>query len=163
MRIHYQPIGIIHSPFKKMPGTPIQSTFSKDGEGTVELFPQFKQGLKDLKGFSHIILIYHFHQSKGYDLLCRPFLDEVKRGLFATRAPRRPNPIGLSIVRLKNIRGTTLRVASLDVLDETPLIDIKPYIPEFDALTSPQVGWFKKALKKKKHNILADNRFSDKE
>jgi len=146
-----------------MPGTPIQSTFSKDGEGTVELFPQFKQGLKDLKGFSHIILIYHFHQSKGYDLLCRPFLDEVKRGLFATRAPRRPNPIGLSIVRLKNIRGTTLRVASLDVLDETPLIDIKPYIPEFDALTSPQVGWFKKALKKKKHNILADNRFSDKE
>jgi tRNA-Thr(GGU) m(6)t(6)A37 methyltransferase TsaA len=146
-----------------MPGTPIQSTFSKDGEGTVELFPQFKQGLKDLKGFSHIILIYHFHQSKGYDLLCRPFLDEVKRGLFATRAPRRPNPIGLSIVRLKNIRGTTLRVASLDVLDETPLIDIKPYIPEFDALTSPQVGWFKKALKKKKHNILADNRFADKE
>ncbi len=131
-----------------MPGTPIQSAFSKDGEGTVELFPQFKEGLKDLKWFSHIILLYHFHKSKGYDLLCRPFLDEVKRGLFATRAPRRPNPIGLSIVRLKNIRGTTLRVASLDVLDETPLIDIKPYIPEFDAFTSPQVGWFDKGIAK---------------
>ena len=163
MRIHYQPIGIIHSPFKKMPGTPIQSAFSKDGEGTVELFPQFKHGLKDLKGFSHIILMYHFHKSKGYDLLCRPFLDEVKRGLFATRAPRRPNPIGLSIVRLKKIRGTTLSVASLDVLDETPLIDIKPYIPQFDALTSPQVGWFEKALEKKQHRTRADNRFTEEE
>jgi tRNA-Thr(GGU) m(6)t(6)A37 methyltransferase TsaA len=163
MRIHYQPIGIIHSPFKKVPGTPIQSTFSKDGEGTVELLPQFKQGLKDLKGFSHIILIYHLHKSRGYDLLCRPFLDEVKRGVFATRAPRRPNPIGLSIVRLKKIRNTTLSVAALDVLDKTPLIDIKPYIPQFDALTSPQVGWFEKALKKKKHRTRADNRFADKE
>ena len=163
MRIHYQPIGIIHSPFQKMPGTPIQSAFSKDGEGTVELFPQFKQGLKDLKGFSHIILLYHFHKSKGYDLLCRPFLDEVKRGLFATRSPRRPNPIGFSIVRLKNIRGTTLYVASLDVLDETPLLDIKPYISQFDSRTSPQVGWFEKALSKKKYRTRADDRFADKE
>jgi len=146
-----------------MPGTPIQSAFSKDGEGTVKLFPQFKQGLKDLKGFSHIILIYHFHKSKGYDLLCRPFLDEVERGLFATRAPRRPNPIGLSIVRLEKISGTTLSVASLDVLDETPLIDIKPYIPQFDSLTSPQVGWFEKALRKKKHRVRADDRFADHE
>ena len=146
-----------------MPGTPIQSTFSKDGKGTVELFPQFKHGLKDLKGFSHIILLYHFHKSKGYDLLCRPFLDEVERGLFATRAPRRPNPIGLSIVRLEKISGTTLSVASLDVLDETPLIDIKPYIPQFDSLTSSQVGWFEKALRKKKHLVRADDRFSDKE
>lgn len=163
MRIHYHPIGIIHSPFKKMPGTPIQSAFSKDGEGTVELFPQFTEGLKDLKGFSHIILIYHFHKSKGYDLLCRPFLDEVKRGLFPTRAPRRPNPIGLSIVRLRKIRGTTLSVDSLDVLDETPLIDIKPYIPQFDALTSSQVGWFEKALQKNMHLTRADDRFADKE
>ena len=146
-----------------MPGTPIQSAFSKDGEGTVELFPQFMHGLKDLKGFSHIILLYHFHQSKGYDLLCRPFLDEVEKGLFATRAPRRPNPIGMSIVRLEKINGTTLSVASLDVLDKTPLLDIKPYIPQFDSLTSPQVGWFEKALRKKKHRVTADDRFADKE
>ena len=114
------PIGIIHSPYKQMIGTPIQTAFSDDGEGTVEIFPKYKKGLKDLEGFSHIILIYHFHQSEGYSLSCRPFLDDVERGLFATRAPRRPNPIGLSIVRLKEIKDNILSVSSLDVLDETP-------------------------------------------
>lgn len=163
MIIHYHPIGIIRSPFKQMTGTPIQSALSKDGEGTVELFPQFKDGLKDLKGFSHIFLMYHFHKARGYDLLCRPFLDETKRGLFATRAPRRPNPIGFSLVRLKKIRGTTLSVSSLDVLDETPLIDIKPYIPQFDVLKPLKVGWYAKALSKRKRSAVADNRFADKE
>jgi tRNA-Thr(GGU) m(6)t(6)A37 methyltransferase TsaA len=162
MRIQYKPIGIIHSPFKQPEGTPIQAAFTKNGEGTVELFPQFKQGLKDLEGFSHIILIYHFHKSKGYDLACRPFLDKVKRGLFATRAPSRPNPIGLSIVRLQGINDGILSVSSLDVIDGTPLIDIKPYIPQFDSLKTVKVGWFEKAFRKKHPTIIADNRFVEK-
>ncbi len=160
-KIVFNPIGIIHSSFKQVERIPIQSAFSKDGEGVIEIFHQFKQGLKDLKGFSHIILLYHFHKSKGYSLLCRPFLDDVKRGLFATRAPRRPNSIGLSVVRLKKIRGNILRVASLDILDGTPLIDIKPYIPKFDAPKSTKVGWFEKAFRKKQHIHTADNRFAE--
>ena len=160
-RIYYTPIGIIHSSFKQLAGMPIQTAFSKNGEGTVELFPQFKQGLKDLEGFSHIMLIYHFHKSKGYDLLCRPFLDSVKRGLFATRAPSRPNPIGLSIVRLHEINDGVLSVSSLDVIDGTPLIDIKPHIPKFDSPKAVTVGWFEKAFRKKKPAIIADNRFAD--
>ena len=158
-RIYYTPIGIIHSSFKQLAGMPIQTAYSKNGKGTVELFPQFKQGLKDLEGFSHIMLIYHFHKSKGYDLLCRPFLDSVKRGLFATRAPNRPNPIGLSIVRLHEINDGTLSVSSLDVIDGTPLIDIKPYIPQFDSPKAVTVGWFEKAFRKKHPTIISDNRF----
>ena len=161
-KITLNPIGIIHSPFKEIVGTPIQSVFSKDGEGTVEIFPEFKQGLKDLDGFSHIILIYHFHKLKGYRLICRPFLDDVQRGVFAIRTPRRPNPVGFSIVRLKKIRDTIISVSSLDILDGTPLIDIKPYIPQFDAPKASKLGWFKKAFKKKKSAILADDRFIDK-
>lgn len=159
-KIQFNPIGIIHTPFKQIIGTPIQTAFSEGVEGTIEIFPKFKKGLKDLEGFSHIILIYHFHRSKGYCLLCRPFLDDVGRGLFATRAPRRPNPIGLSIVRLDQIKDTILSVSSLDILDGTPLIDIKPYIPQFDAPKASKLGWFKKAFKEMK-NAIADDRFID--
>ena len=160
-KITLNPIGIIHSPFKEIVGTPIQSVFSKEGEGTIEIFPEFTQGLKDLDGFSHIILIYHFHKSKGYQLLCRPFLDDVQRGVFAIRTPRRPNPVGFSIVRLREIRGTIINVSSLDILDETPLIDIKPYIPQFDAPKASKLGWFKKAFKKKKNTVVSDDYFAD--
>jgi len=156
-----KPIGIIRSPFKKLVGMPIQAAFSKQGHGTVELLPEFKEGLQDLEGFSHIMLIYQFHKSKGYRLLCRPFLDEVQRGVFATRAPARPNPIGISIVKVKKIRGNKIEVAWLDVLDGTPLLDIKPYVPRFDAPEPERVGWFKKALGKKKARLKADNRFAD--
>ena len=159
--IQYNPIGIIYSPFKQVVATPIQAVFSKEGRGTIELFPQFVEGLKDLRGFSHIILIYHFHKSKGYSLLCRPFLDNVKRGVFATRAPKRPNPIGLSIVKLERIRGAVLTVSSLDVVDGTPLIDIKPYITQFDSPQTQSLGWFEKALRKKKIRVTADGRFSN--
>jgi len=158
--IQLNPIGIIHSPFTQIVGTPIQSTYSKNGEGTVEIFPEFKQGLKDLEGFSHIYLIYYFHKSKGYCLTCRPFLDNVERGLFAIRAPRRPNPIGLSIVKLKEIRDNIISVSSLDILDGTPLIDIKPYIPHFDAPKTTKVGWFKEVSEKNKGTIISDNRFT---
>jgi tRNA-Thr(GGU) m(6)t(6)A37 methyltransferase TsaA len=159
--LRIKPIGIIRSPFKKLVGMPIQAAFSKKGHGTVELLPEFRQGLQDLEGFSHIMLIYQFHKSKGYRLLCRPFLDEVQRGVFATRAPARPNPIGISIVKVKKIRGNKIEVASLDVLDGTPLLDIKPYVPRFDAPDPQRVGWVEKALGKKKARLKADNRYAD--
>ena len=160
--VRLKPIGMIRSPFKKVEGIPIQTVFSKKGNGIVELLPEFKEGLQDLEGFSHIMLIYQFHKSKGYRLLCRPFLDETQRGVFATRAPARPNPIGISIVHVKRIRGNKIEVASLDVLDGTPLLDIKPYIPRFDAPLTKRVGWFGKALRKKKPRLMADDRFVDK-
>jgi len=159
--LRLKPIGVIRSPFKKIEGMPIQTAFSKTGHGTVELLPEFTEGLQDLEGFSHIMLIYQFHKSKGYRLLCRPFLDEEQRGIFATRAPARPNPIGISIVKVKKIRGNKIEVTSLDVLDGTPLLDIKPYIPRFDAPDPKRVGWFEKALGKKKPRLIADNRFAD--
>jgi len=159
-KIQLKPIGIIHSPFKKIVGIPIQTVFSDKGNGTVELLPEYKEGLKDLEGFSHIILIYYFHRSKGYRLICRPFLDRVERGVFATRAPARPNPIGLSIVRVKKIRGNMIKVASLDILDGTPLIDIKPYIPQFDAPRVLKGGWLEKAYKNKEGMTKSDGRFT---
>jgi tRNA-Thr(GGU) m(6)t(6)A37 methyltransferase TsaA len=159
--LRLKPIGIIRSPFKKTVGMPIQTVFSTKGNGTVELLPEFKEGLRDLQAFSHIMLIYQFHKSKGYRLVCRPFLDEVKRGVFATRAPARPNPIGISIVKIKGICGNKIEVASLDILDGTPLLDIKPYIPRIDAFRTKRVGWVKKALGKKKARLMADNRFAD--
>ena len=110
--------------------------------GTVEVFPEFTAGLADLDGFSHIILLYGFHLSKGYTLTCKPFLDIQARGVFATRAPRRPNPIGLSIVRLLGIEECVLRIGDVDIVDGTPLLDIKPYIPDFDVRTGVRTGWY---------------------
>ena len=100
MKIEYRPIGVIHSPFTELEGMPIQPAGASGTQGTVELFPDYLEGLKDLEGFSYIILLYHFHRSKGFDLQVVPFLDRKPRGLFATRAPRRPNPIGFSVVKM---------------------------------------------------------------
>lgn len=112
-----------------------------DATGTIELRPDFQAGLQDLAGFSHIILLYHFHRSQGFALTVVPFLDTQPRGLFATRAPRRPNPIGLSVVRLQRIENGVLHVQGVDMLDGTPLLDIKPYVPAFDAATDVTIGW----------------------
>jgi tRNA-Thr(GGU) m(6)t(6)A37 methyltransferase TsaA len=110
--------------------------------GQVEVLPEYQAGLRDLAGFSHIILLYLFHQSDpGYDLAVTPFLDGEPKGLFATRYPRRPNPIGLSIVRLLRCEGRVLHVEGIDVLDGTPLLDIKPYVPPFDAHPGAAYGW----------------------
>ncbi|RLG40287.1 MAG: tRNA (N6-threonylcarbamoyladenosine(37)-N6)-methyltransferase TrmO [Thermoproteota archaeon] len=144
--IRYRPIGIIHSPFKDVRGMPIQPTGAKGIFGTVEVFPEFCEGLKDIEGFSHIILVYHFHRSKGYSLLVKPFVDDQKRGVFATRAPRRPNPIGISVVRLVRVEGCTLHVEGVDILDGTPLLDIKPYVPEFDARNNVRIGWLEEKV-----------------
>ena len=136
-----QPIGIIHSPFTDKTQTPIQPSRSQ-AVGRVELHPEFTQGLQDIEGFSHLILLYVFHCSDGYNLRVKPFLDDQWRGLFATRYPCRPNPIGLSIVRLLARHDNVLEIEGVDVLDGTPLLDLKPYVPEFDIKTDVQTGWY---------------------
>ena len=139
--IEFQPIGVIHTPFTKPEGMPIQPAGGADRKGPVEVFQEYCAGLKDLDGFSHIILLYHFHHSRGFRTHVVPFLDSQPRGVFATRAPRRPNPIGLSVVRLNRIEGGAVHIENVDILDGTPLIDIKPYVPEFDAQGDVRTGW----------------------
>ena len=139
--IKYRQIGIIHSPFKESKGTPIQPTAAKGVDGTVEVFQDYTEGLKDLDGFSHIVLLYHFHLSKEMSLKVKPYLDDQTHGVFSTRAPARPNPIGISVVQLVKIEENILRVQDLDIIDGTPLIDIKPFIPEFDVRDVTKKGW----------------------
>jgi tRNA-Thr(GGU) m(6)t(6)A37 methyltransferase TsaA len=139
----YRPVGVIHSPFKEAFGAPIQSVAARDVEGVVELFPQYAEGLRDIDGFSHLILIYHFHLSDKSSLTVRPYLDDETHGVFATRAPARPNPIGISVVRLTRVDGTRLHITGVDILDGTPVLDIKPYIPQFDAIETEKIGWLK--------------------
>jgi tRNA-Thr(GGU) m(6)t(6)A37 methyltransferase TsaA len=145
MKIEFAPIGIIHSPFTELEGMPIQPAGAAGIKGTVEVFKDFHSGLKDLDGFSHIILLYLFHCSRGFNLHVVPFLDSTPRGLFATRAPKRPNPIGLSIVQLDKIEDNVLHIKNVDILDGTPLLDIKPYVPEFDVQQEVRAGWLEKA------------------
>lgn len=156
--INYKSIGVIHSPFQDVEGVPIQPAGASGVMGTIEMEPQFEPGLKDLSGFSHIILIYHFHASKGCLLEVKPFLDDTTRGVFATRAPRRPNPIGLSMVRLVAVEGRTLRIQDVDVLDGTPLLDIKPLVPEFDSPRVDRIGWLSGKVQSVQ-SARADDRF----
>ncbi len=136
-----EPIGEIITAFKNKAGMPIQSNGAKGIKGQIVLKEAFVEGLKDLDGFSHIIVIYRFHKSQSFEMLTTPFLDTKKRGLFATRAPNRPNCIGLSVVRLVSIEGNVLNIENVDMLDGTPLLDIKPYIPAFDVHEAERVGW----------------------
>ena len=147
MKIEFTPIGIIHSPFMVPEGMPIQPAGAAGVQGTVEAFEDFHPGLKDLDGFSHIILLYHFHHSHSFNLHVVPFMDLEPRGLFATRAPKRPNPIGISVVQLDKIEDGVLHIQNVDILDGTPLLDIKPYVPKFDAQVDVRIGWLEKASK----------------
>ncbi len=156
--LRWRPIGTIHTPFKELENMPIQPSGAAGIRGTVELFSEFADGLKDLDGFSHLILLYHFHESSGYKLTVTPFLDSKPRGVFATRAPKRPNPIGISIVKLVQIQGCSLAIENVDILDGTPLLDIKPYVPEFDHQEDCRIGWLEQVrgmVKTKK----SDDRF----
>jgi len=137
---------------------PIQSAGSRDIAGTIEIEPRYAEGLNDVEGFSHIILIYHFHRAKGHLLRVKPFLDDTLRGVFATRAPRRPNPIGLSVVRLTRVEGTTLYIEGVDIIDGTPLLDIKPYIPQFDDRRTDRIGWLSEKVGNV-YDMKADERF----
>jgi tRNA (adenine37-N6)-methyltransferase len=156
--IELNPIGIIHTPFTKPEGMPIQPAGAVAVHGTVEVFEEYHAGLKDLDGFSHIILLYHFHRSHGFTLQVVPYMDNQPRGLFATRAPKRPNPIGLSVVQLDRIENGTLYVQNVDILDGTPLLDIKPYVPEFDSRADIRTGWLEQA-RKTVQDRQADDRF----
>jgi len=160
MTIQYEPIGLIHSPHKEPAGVPIQPTAAAGIRGTVEIFPEFVSGTADLEGFSHIFLLYHLHRSSGYRLRVVPFLDNKKRGLFSTRAPRRPNQIGLSIVKLVSVEENILHIEGVDILDETPLLDIKPYMPGLNPTGEIRIGWAERNSSSfmSKH---ADDRFAE--
>jgi tRNA-Thr(GGU) m(6)t(6)A37 methyltransferase TsaA len=158
MEIVFRPIGKIISPFRSIKEMPIQPAGAKGIQGKVIIFPEFAEGLKDIDGFSHIILLYHFHRVKKLKLTVIPFLDSKPRGVFATRAPKRPNPIGLSVVRLIDRKNNILNIENVDILDGTPLLDIKPYVPEFDHCNAIEIGWLKNVIQgagKKK----SDDRF----
>ncbi len=139
--ITYRPIGVVRSPNVDSSKTPIQPRYARGIEGRIEIDPAFEEGLDDLEGFSHIVLLYHFNRAKPPRLKVIPFLDDVPRGVFATRAPSRPNPIGMSVVRLIRREGRILHVADLDVLDGTPLLDIKPHIARFGVDGPVRSGW----------------------
>lgn len=157
-RISFKPIGIIHTPFESTDKVPIQPTAGKGIKGTVEVYPEYIAGLKDIDGFSHIIMIYNFHLSANYKLEVKPFLDENLHGVFATRAPQRPNPIGLSVVRLLKVSRNILHIENVDILNNTPLLDIKPFVPDFDPAENIKIGW----LSGSKHKFAtkrSDDRF----
>jgi tRNA-Thr(GGU) m(6)t(6)A37 methyltransferase TsaA len=157
--IIYTPIGVIHSPFTSTVGMPVQSVAAGGIAGTIELDPQFLDGLADLEEFSHLILLTHLHQMSGYALRVVPYMDERSHGIFATRSPRRPNPIGLSIVRLNAIIGSTLHIEEVDVVDGTPLLDLKPFVPTIDNRQTDRIGWFADRLDRMP-STRSDERFT---
>ena len=158
--IRYKPIGIIHSPFKELKGIPIQAAASQSVKGMVEVFPKYAEGLEDIEGFSHIILIYHFHLSKTSPLKVKPYLDDQMHGVFTTRSPSRPNSIGMSVVHLVSIEKGILHVQDIDIVDGTPLLDIKPYVPQFDVRNVERVGWFENKVDKV-WTLKDDGRFAN--
>ncbi len=139
--IAYRPIGVVRSPHTDPKSTPIQPCYATGIEGRIEIDPALEEGLDDLDGFSHIVLIFHFHRARPCRLKVVPYLDDEPRGVFATRAPTRPNPIGMSVVRLLRREGCLLHVADIDILDGTPLLDIKPHIARFGVDGPVRSGW----------------------
>ncbi len=139
--IRYTTIGVVRSPFEGTASMPIQAVAAEGVEGSIELAPEYGDGLRDVEGFSHLIVVYHFHLARSPGLTVRPLLDDEPHGVFATRAPSRPNPIGISIVRLVRVEGLTLHIEDVDVVDGTPLLDIKPYVPAFDVREAAHIGW----------------------
>jgi tRNA (adenine37-N6)-methyltransferase len=156
MKLELTSIGVIRSPHRQAEGTPIQPRWAAGSEGSVEVFPEFALGLRDLEGFDRIWLLYWFDRAQPAQLEVVPYLDTQTHGIFATRSPSRPNPIGLSCVRLLAVEGARLRVADVDVLDGTPLLDIKPYVPDFDTFPVERIGWFARACGTR----IADGRFA---
>jgi tRNA (adenine37-N6)-methyltransferase len=158
--INFTPIGIIHTPFLSHEDMPIQGPGGKGTKATIEIYPEFAAGLKDLDGFSHIILIYHMHLVEKFLLLVKPFLDDEKRGIFATRAPVRPNPIGMTVVRVIEIKDNLLIVEDIDMIDQTPLLDIKPCLPIIDDIQSLRLGWLTGKIEQFSQK-KSDDRFKD--
>jgi len=145
--IKLKPIGIIHTPYKEPKGMPIQGRFEKDIAGQAEIFPEYQKGLKDIEGFSHIILVYYFNRSKEEKLIGKPFLEDEEHGVFAIRSPHRPNHIGVSIVKLEKVANNIVTFSEVDILDGTPLLDVKPYVSHFDSRDNVKNGWLDKHFK----------------
>lgn len=159
-KITYYPVGIAHTPFRTPEGTPIQASAAKEIQGKIEIFPEYFKGLKDLEGFSHIIVLFHLHIAKFKSLHVVPFLDTESHGVFATRSPARPNQIGFSVVELEKVEDNMLFVKNIDILDGSPILDIKPYIPQFDVFETTRNGWFEANLSQI-HNQKDDGRFAN--
>ena len=159
MDLIYRSIGTVRSPFTQPAGMPIQPSRAAAAEGSLELEPEFWGGLKDLDGFSHLLLVSHLHRTGPPQLQVVPFLDTQPRGIFATRAPARPNPIAVSVLRVLRVEPGRVVVTDLDLLDGTPILDIKPYVPEFDTRPDARVGWYADAARKDQP-VVADERFS---
>lgn len=154
--IEYAPIGVINTPFQSSVKIPIQASLAKDAVGFITIFDEFVSGLKDLSGFSHIILLYHFHLSSDYSLSVTPSQDDTNRGVFATRSPKRPNKIGLTVVELIGIKKNILSVRCVDIIDGTPLLDIKPYIESIDSIQTSGQGWLNEQVKGTKRSPRLD-------
>lgn len=159
MDVIYHSIGTVRSPFKQTAGMPIQPSRAQGAEGSLELEAEYHAGLADLDGFSHLLLLSHLHRTDPAKLQVVPFLDTQRRGIFATRAPARPNPIAVSVLRILRVEPGRILVADLDLLDETPILDIKPYVPEFDVRIDARIGWYATAARKDQC-VVADDRFS---
>jgi len=158
-QINYNPIGIINTPFNSQEDMPIQGIGGKGIKATIGIYPEFAAGLKDLDGFSHIILLYHLHLVEKHALMVKPFMDDEQRGIFATRSPVRPNPIGMTVVRLTEIRNNLLIVEDIDIIDQTPLLDIKPCLPMIDDIQGLRLGWLTGKIDQFSDK-RSDNRFS---
>lgn len=144
MEITLKPVGVIRTPFTETKGMPIQGRFDDNARGAAEILPQYREGLKDLDGFSHAFLIFYFDRSKEERLVGKPFLEQVPRGIFSIRSPHRPNHLGLSLVRITEVRDDALVFSGVDMLDGTPLLDIKPYISHVDSRENVKNGWIEK-------------------
>ncbi len=157
--VAYRPIGVIRTPFTEAADMPIQAVAASGIAGTIELDPAFAEGLADLDGFSHLTLLYHLHRIEHARLTVTPYMDDRPHGVFATRAPARPNPIGISTVRLVAVEGPIIRIEDVDMLDGTPLLDIKPYVPQLDDRADARIGWYLGRVDRV-GDVKADRRFS---
>lgn len=158
-KIQFNAIGIINTPHKSIGNMPIQPSGAKNIQGYIELNPELTDGLIDMEGFSHLILIYHFHEIKGYELIVKPFMDDKTHGIFATRSPKRPSPIGISTVELQKIEGNRIYFDGADMLDQTPLIDIKPFFRQTDNRPDAVSGWLDTKEENLAQNTKSDKRF----
>lgn len=156
-QVSYAPIGIIRTPWTEIAGMPLQAVAAEGVAGSIDVDPEYAAGLRDIGGFSHLILLYHLHRIVGFALEVQPYLDTAQHGIFATRSPKRPNPIGLSVVRLVRVDGRTLHIEDVDMLDGTPLLDVKPYVPRFDQRPGERIGWY--ATARDVQATRADERF----
>jgi len=159
LQIILNPIGIIRTPHTDVKNMPIQPIAAEGIRGTIELLPEYAAGLKDIEGFSHLTLIYRFHKIEGYELEVVPFMDTVAHGIFASKAPKRPNAIGISTVKLLAVEGSILHIEQVDMLDGTPLIDIKPFYPRYDNRENVKIGWLEKNKNLPLDKLRSDERF----